>query len=96
MLSAEKIPTSKLCRSQAPVAYTCNPIYLGDRVPSQPRQIVLKTLFRKNSSQKRAGGVGQGEGSEFKPQYWEEKKKNTLQEGVVFIFVNQPNTVPGT
>jgi hypothetical protein len=29
----------------------------------------------KNTSQKRAGGVAQGEGPEFKPQYLEKKKK---------------------
>jgi hypothetical protein len=29
-------------------------------VQSQPGQIVHKTLFRKNASQKRAGGVAQG------------------------------------
>jgi hypothetical protein len=38
-------------------------------VQSQPRQIVRKTLSRKYPSQKRAGGVAQGEGPEFKPQY---------------------------
>jgi hypothetical protein len=39
-------------------------------VESQPRQIVCETLSRKNLSQKRAGGVTQGVGPEFKPQYW--------------------------
>jgi hypothetical protein len=29
----------------------------------------------KNPSQKRAGGVAQGEGPEFKPQYHKKKKK---------------------
>jgi hypothetical protein len=38
-------------------------------VQSQPRQIVHETLSQKNSSQKRTGGVAQGEGPEFKPQY---------------------------
>jgi hypothetical protein len=42
---------------------------------SQPRQIVHKTLSRKNPSQKRAGGVAQGVGPEFKPQYQKKKKK---------------------
>jgi hypothetical protein len=36
---------------------------------SQPGQIVYETLSRKNPSQKRAGGVVQGVGPEFKPQY---------------------------
>jgi hypothetical protein len=44
-------------------------------VQSQPGQIVLKTLSRKNLSQKRAGGVAQSVGPEFKPQYWKKKKK---------------------
>jgi hypothetical protein len=35
-------------------------------VRSQPRQIVFKTL---SPTQKRAGGVAQGVGPEFKPQY---------------------------
>jgi hypothetical protein len=42
-------------------------------VQSQPREVVRKTLSKKNSSQKRAGGVFQGVDPEFKPQYW---KKN--------------------
>jgi hypothetical protein len=44
-------------------------------VQSQPRQIVHKTLSRKNSIQKRAGAVAQGGGTEFKPQYQKKKKK---------------------
>jgi hypothetical protein len=40
-------------------------------VGSQPRQIVCETL----SSQKRAGGVAQGEGPEFKPQYCKKQNK---------------------
>jgi hypothetical protein len=40
-------------------------------VQSQSRQIVCKTLSqkKKKKSQKRAGGVAQGVGPEFKPQY---------------------------
>jgi hypothetical protein len=37
-------------------------------VQSQHRQIVCEILSRKNPSQKRAGGVAQGVGPEFKPQ----------------------------
>jgi hypothetical protein len=44
-------------------------------VQSKPRQIVQETLSRKNPSQKRAGGVAQGIGPEFKPQYCKKKKK---------------------
>jgi hypothetical protein len=38
---------------------------------------VHKTLSGKNLSQKRADGVAQGEGSEYKPQYFKKKKKMT-------------------
>jgi hypothetical protein len=44
-------------------------------VQSQPRQTVQETLSWKNTSQKRAGGMAQGEGPEFKPQYHKKKKK---------------------
>jgi hypothetical protein len=44
-------------------------------VRSQPRQIVHKTLsWKKSPSQKLAGGVAQGVGSEFKPQYCKKTK----------------------
>jgi hypothetical protein len=36
---------------------------------SKPAQAVLETLSQKSPSQKRGGGVAQGEGPEFKPQY---------------------------
>jgi hypothetical protein len=45
-------------------------------VQSQPRQIVYKTLSQENTSQKRAGGVAQGVGPEFKSHYQKEKGKN--------------------
>jgi hypothetical protein len=38
-------------------------------VQSQPRQIVLETLSRKNLPQKRAGGVAQGISPELQLQY---------------------------
>jgi hypothetical protein len=44
-------------------------------VQSLLRQIVHETLFWKNSSQKRSGGVAQGVGPEFKSQYGKKKKK---------------------
>jgi hypothetical protein len=49
-------------------------------VQNQPRQIVPRDpIISKNPSQKnRAGGVAQGEGPEFKPQY--QKKKNLILE----------------
>jgi hypothetical protein len=46
-------------------------------VQSQPRQVVPKTLSQKPLSQKWAGGVAQGVGPEFKPQYRKKKKRFT-------------------
>jgi hypothetical protein len=44
-------------------------------VQSQPRKIFHETLSQKHPSQKRAGGVTQGVGPEFKPQNRKKKKK---------------------
>jgi hypothetical protein len=44
-------------------------------VLSQHRQIVGETLSRKSPSQKRAGGVAQSVGPEFKFQHYQKKKK---------------------
>jgi hypothetical protein len=49
---------------------------------SQPGQIVHETLSQKNLHKNRADGVVQGEGPEFKPQYW---KKNAIKEWNVQI-----------
>jgi hypothetical protein len=46
---------------------------------SQPGQIVPRDPVLKNPSQKRAGGVAQGEGPEFKPQYCKTKQNKTKQ-----------------
>jgi hypothetical protein len=43
-------------------------------VRSQPGPIVSKTLSRKTLHKKRAGRVAQGEGPEFKPQYFKIKR----------------------
>jgi hypothetical protein len=42
---------------------------------SQPRPIVCKTLSQENPSQKRAGGVAQGVGPEFKPHYCRRRRR---------------------
>jgi hypothetical protein len=60
--------------SQALVAHTCNPSYSEAEirriaVRSQPGQIVRETLSQKTLHKKKAGGVPQEEGPEFKPQY---------------------------
>jgi hypothetical protein len=56
------------------VAYTCNRSYLGGRdqedcslKPAKANS--LQDPISKNSSQKRAGGMTQGVGPEFKSQY---------------------------
>jgi hypothetical protein len=63
------------------VAHACNPSSQEAEirritVQSQPGQIVRKTLSRKTPHKHRAGGVAQGEGLEFKPQYRKKKKKS--------------------
>jgi hypothetical protein len=49
-------------------------------VQSQPRKIVHETLSQKKKkpSQKKTGGVAQGGGPKFKPQYCKKKKKGFL------------------
>jgi hypothetical protein len=65
-----------------PVAHTCNPSYSGGRnqedLGSKPGWVNnSRDPISKKPSQKRTGGVAQGEGHEFKPQY-HTKKKNDL------------------
>jgi hypothetical protein len=42
----------------------------------------MRTYLKENPSQKRAGGMAQGVGPEFKPQYWKKKKKDVLAKWV--------------
>jgi hypothetical protein len=56
-------------------SHTCNPSYLRGRdqedrglKPAQGKSSPHPILGKKNPSQKRTGGVVQGEGPEFKPQ----------------------------
>jgi hypothetical protein len=49
-------------------------------VRSQSKQTVCKTLCRKIPSQKRAGGVAQGVGLEFKHQYPQNKERKKGRE----------------
>jgi hypothetical protein len=52
------------------VAYACIiPRYLGDRDQENHGSKPVLANNSKNPSQKRAGGVAQGIGTEFKPQY---------------------------
>jgi hypothetical protein len=57
------------------VSHTYNTSYSGGR-DREDRGSYLK---KKNPSQKRAHGVAQGVGPEFKPQYHKKKEKNSLR-----------------
>jgi hypothetical protein len=62
------------------VAHACNPStqeieIRKTAVQSQPGQIVRETLSQK-TQHKRAGGVAQGVGPEFKPLYCQKEIKN--------------------
>jgi hypothetical protein len=62
------------------VVHVCNPSYRrqksgGSWFKTSPGKIVQETLSQKNPSQKKAGGLTQGVGPEFKPQYRKKKKK---------------------
>jgi hypothetical protein len=66
--------------SRVLVAHACNPSYSGGRdqedgglKPAQANS--LQDPISKIPITKRAGGVAQGEGPEFKPQYHKKKKK---------------------
>jgi hypothetical protein len=54
-------------------------------VQSQPGQIVHKTVFLKTLLKNRAGGVAQGEGPEFKPQY--HQKKHFVKYDLKFVWL---------
>jgi hypothetical protein len=67
------------------VAHAYNPSYSEgrDQEDGGSKPAWAKTLYRKNPSQKRAGGMVQGVGPEFKPQY--HKKKSSLRNIYIFI-----------
>jgi hypothetical protein len=72
------------------VAHACNPSYSGGRdqedhglKPAQANS--LRDPISKNPSQKMAGGVAQGLGPEFKPQYCK-KKEHILSLQSIFIY----------
>jgi hypothetical protein len=49
----------------------------------------MKPYLEKNPPQKRAGGVSQGVGPEFKPQYWGKKKDIAIPAARISILDNQ-------
>jgi hypothetical protein len=69
---------------QVPVAHACNHSYSGGRDQkengSKPAQAnSSRDPISRNPSQKRAGGVAQGVGPEFKLQYCKRKKKRAYE-----------------
>jgi hypothetical protein len=65
------------------VAHACNPSYSGGRDqehrslnPAQAN-ILLDPILKNPITKNWAGGVAQGEGPEFKPQYHQKKKKTS-------------------
>jgi hypothetical protein len=79
-----KRPLSKTGNSQALVAHICNPSYSGGRnEEDHSTKPAMTNSFQgpisKNPSQKRAGGVAQGVGLEFKPQYNTSKNAEKLE-----------------
>jgi hypothetical protein len=69
----------KTRRSLVPVVHTCNPSSRGrdqEDCNSKPAQFrFMRPCLEKYHHKKRAGGVAQGVGPEFKPQYHQKKKK---------------------
>jgi hypothetical protein len=58
------------------VAHTCNPSYSGgSRFEASGANSSLDPISKIANTKKRAGGVAQGVGPEFKPQYHKKKKK---------------------
>jgi hypothetical protein len=75
-------------KSWALVAHACNPGYSGGRDQEDHGSKTasgdsLHDPISKNASQKRADGVAQGVGPEFKPQYHKKKKKKRKREDMV-------------
>jgi hypothetical protein len=92
--------TSKTCSSWVPVAHTYNPSYSGGRDQedhsSKPDkanslQDPISKKKKKNPSQKRADGVAQSVGPEFKPQYHKNQKNPYVQPGMMVHACN-PNS----
>jgi hypothetical protein len=66
-------------KCQALMAYTCNPSYSGgqdqeDRGLKPAWENSLQDLILKTLHKNRVGGVAQGKGLEFKPQYHKRKR----------------------
>jgi hypothetical protein len=69
----------KITQGQVQVAHSCNPSYLGGRDQEdhslKSAQANRNPILKKPISKKRAGGVAQGVGPEFKLLYQKKKKK---------------------
>jgi hypothetical protein len=67
--------------SWAPVTHTCNPSHSGgsdqeNQDSKSAWEKFARPFLEKIHHKKRAGGVAQGVGPEFKPQYHKKKKNN--------------------
>jgi hypothetical protein len=56
-------------------------------------QKVHKSLFRKTLHKHKAGGVAQGEGPEFKPQYRQKKKKRKTFSKLSTSFIQHSDVI---
>jgi hypothetical protein len=54
------------------------PVILATQEAETRRIMVHETYLEKSFTKNRVSGVAQGKGSEFKPQYHREKKKNAI------------------
>jgi hypothetical protein len=82
-----------------PVAHTGNPSYLGNGSPFEtgPGKVYEIHLEKKIITRKRGGGLAQGIGPEFKPQYCKKKKKlcvsyDSLISRAPFSYLSLPRT----
>jgi hypothetical protein len=75
------------------VAHACNPGYSGGRdqegCGSKPAWANSSTrpYLEKPFTKNKAGGVAQGEGPEFKPQYRKKKKKRIRTIAVALVII---------
>jgi hypothetical protein len=82
------------------VAHSCNPSYSGGRDEGDCSSKLVNSSrdpTLKKKRKKRAGGVAQGVGLEFKPQYWKKKKKEktTAEKPFIGFTVETPGGSTG-
>jgi hypothetical protein len=70
------------------MAHTCNSSYSGGR-DQEDHGLKPAQANNQKPSQKRNGGVSQGIGLEFKPQYRKKKKRRSQKELLKFLTFQQ-------